>query len=189
MTVDKTEAAQALAEISASERRSSSLYGYSRAAPYMALAGLMWLVADLLTQFSPSGKGMAWPIVSLVGTLGFVALAVTQNRGAAPTRARSNGNFWRAMGVWLAIFVFIAATFTVFAPVNGYQVHTFIGVFFGCSYICVGLWMGWRIVATGIVLTGLSLFGFYEVHQYYLAFMGVVGGGALMLGALWLRMA
>jgi hypothetical protein len=189
MTLDKTEAARALAEIGASERRSSSLYGYSRAAPYMALAGLMWLVADLLTEFSPTGRSVIWPIVSLVGTLGFVALAVFQKRGPAQSQARANGNFWRAMGVWIAIFVFMLATFNVFAPSNGYQTHTFIGVFFGCTYVCVGLWIGWRMVATGIALTALSLFGFYEVHDYYLAYMGVVGGGALMLGALWLRTA
>jgi hypothetical protein len=49
--------------------------------------------------------------------------------------------------------------------------------------------MGWRLVVIGAALTALSLFGYYEVHQYYLAYMGVVGGGALIASGLWLRAA
>jgi hypothetical protein len=194
MTLDKTQAAQALAEIGASQRRSSSLYSYTRSAPYMALAGLMWLVADLLLQFSSLNKTLIWPVVSGLGTLVFIALALVQNRtgprpGSAAEEKARDGVFWRIMGVWLTVFIFMAATFTVFQPTDGVQTHTFIGVFFGCTYAVIGLWMGWRLVATGIALTALSLFGFFEVHQYYLAFMGVVGGGALMLSALWMRIA
>jgi len=194
MTLDKTAAAEALAEIGASQRRSSSLYSYTRAAPYMALAGLMWLVADLLMQFSSFNKTLIWPVVSILGTIGFIALALTQNRtgsrpGSVAEEKAKDGVFWRIMGVWLTVFVFMVATFIVFQPSDGIQTHTFIGVFFGSVYTAVGFWMGWRMVATGIALTALSLFGFFEVHQYYLAYMGVVGGGALILSALWMRTA
>ena len=193
MTLDKSEAAHALAEIGASQRRSSSLYSYTRAAPYMALAGLMWLVADLLLQFSSFNKGLIWPVVSGLGTIGFIALALIQNRhprsGVATDEKARDGIFWRIMGVWLIVFAFMVATFTILPPTDGTQTHTFIGVFFGCLYAVIGLWMGWRLVATGIALAALSLFGFFEVHEYYLAFMGVVGGGALMLSALWMRTA
>jgi len=193
MTLDKSEAAQALAEIGASQRRSSSLYSYTRSAPYMALAGLMWLVADLLLQFSALNKGLIWPVVSGLGTVGFIALAVVQNRspriGSAAEERAKDAVFWRIMGLWLVVFAFMAATFTIFPPTDGAQSHTFIGVFFGCSYAALGLWLGWRLVATGVALVALSLFGFFEVHQYYLAYMGVIGGGGLMLSALWMRTA
>jgi hypothetical protein len=197
MTLDKSEAAQALAEIGASARRSSSLYSYSRSAPYLFIAGVMWLVADLLTQFTPY-KSLTWPVVSAIGTIVFIAVAILQTRGARRDgayatvdgdRAGRTGMFWKICGVWLAIFAFMVASFTIFPPTNEFQPHTFIGVFCGCLYVALGMWMGWRMVAVGVALAGLSLFGFFEVRDYYLVFMGVVGGGALMLGAFWLRTA
>ena len=188
MTLDKTQAAQALADIDHSQRYSSSLYSYTRAAPYLIVAGLMWLTADLLMQFSSLSKTWIWPVVSLIGTAAFFAVATLQtrpeSRAGAPARP---GLFWRIVGVWLAVFAFMVATFTIYGLDDGRQQHSFIGVFFGCTSVAVGMFMGWRIVAVGIALTALSLFGFFEVHEYYLAYMGLVGGGALILSGLWLR--
>ena len=188
MTLDKTQAAQALADIDHSQRYSSSLYSYGRAAPYVILAGLMWLVADLLLEFSPFNKTWIWPVVSILGTVGFVLLAIRQTRPAnAAAAPAKKGLFWRIVGVWLATFAFMAATFSIFGLADGRQEHSFIGVFFGCTYMAVGAFMGWRMVVVGVALTALSLFGFFEVHQYYLAYMGLVGGGALIVSGLWLR--
>lgn len=188
MTLDKSQAAQALADIDRSQRYSSSLYSYGRAAPYLIVAGLMWLVADLLMQFSPFSKTWIWPVVSLIGTMAFFAVATLQTRPegrvGAPTRP---GLFGRIVVVWLAVFAFMVATFAIYGLQDGRQQHSFIGVFFGCLYVAVGVFMGWRMVAIGMALTALSLFGFYAVHEYYLAYMGVVGGGALILSGLWLR--
>lgn len=188
MTLDKSAAAHALAEIDESGRRSSSLYSYGRAAPYVILAGLMWLVADLLTEFSPFNKTWIWPIVSMVGTVGFVVLAMRQAKPAnAAAVPEKRGLFWRILVVWLAVFAFMVATFSIFGLADGRQEHSFIGVFFGCTYVAVGAFMGWRMVVVGIALTALSLFGYFDVHQYYLAYMGLVGGGALIVSGLWLR--
>jgi hypothetical protein len=188
MTLDKTQAAQALADIDQSQRYSSSLYSYTRSAPYVVIAGLMWLTADLLMQFSPFDKTWIWPVVALIGTAAFFAVASGQNRAEsrAGTPAR-RGHMGRIVVVWLAIFAFIVATFSIFGLQDGRQEHSFIGVFFGCLYVAVGVFMGWRIVAIGVALAVLSMVGFYAVHDYYLAYMGVVGGGALILSGLWLR--
>lgn len=195
MTLDKSEAAQALADIGATSRRSTSLYSYNRAAPYVFIAGLMWLAGDLLTQFTPY-KSLAWPVVSAIGYVAFLATAIIQTRqdGRNGLRAGAEASagrrmFWKFCGVWLATFAFMASTFIIFPPTNEFQPHTFIGVFCGCLYVAIGMWMGWRMVAVGVALAGLSLFGFFEVREYYLVFMGVVGGGALMLSAFWLRAA
>jgi hypothetical protein len=187
MTLDKAEAAQALADIDRSQRRSSSLYGYSRAAPYIFIAGVMWLVADLTLQFSRLRSDLVWSVVGALGGIAMFVAGYLQNRHLGPAGDRKEG--LRAAGVWLSMFFFFWTSFAVLAPSSGAQTHTFISDFFGFAYIIAGLWRGWRLVALGVALVGLSLIGFYEVHSYYLAYMGVVGGGALMLGGLWLRAA
>jgi hypothetical protein len=188
MTLDKAAAAHALAEIDESGRRSSSLYSYRRAAPYLIIAGAMWLVADLLTQFSPFNKAWIWPVASLVGTVGSILFSFTQTRQNDRSQTVGKRNlFWKFMVVWLAVFAFMVATFSIYGLDDGRQQHSFIGVFFGCLYVAVGVFMGWRMVAIGVALTALSLFGFFEVREYYLAYMGLVGGGALIVSGLWLR--
>jgi hypothetical protein len=190
MTLDKAQAAQALADIDQSQRYSSSLYSYGRAAPYLIIAGTMWLIADLLTQFSPFDKSLIWPVVSLVGTGASIVFAFTQTRpGSSSQPGAKRGLFWKFMVVWLAVFAFMVATFTIYGLDDGRQQHSFIGVFFGCTYVAVGVFMGWRMVAIGAALAVLSMVGFFEVHDYYLAYMGLVGGGSLILSGLWLRQA
>ena len=195
MTLDKAQAARALADIDQSQRYSSSLYSYGLASPYLILAGVMWLVADLLTQFSPFGKAWIWPIVSLIGTVGFFGLSIAQTRSGSgfasgPVASAKRGLFWRFLVVWLAIFAFMIATFAIYGLQDGgRQQHSFIGVFCGCLYVAVGAFMGWRMVAIGAALAVLSIVGFFVVHDYYLAYMGVVGGGALIASGLWLRTA
>ena len=190
MTLDKAQAARALADIDHSQRYSSSLYSYGRASPYLIVAGVMWLVADLLTQFSPFDKAWIWPVVSLVGTIGSIMFTFGQTRRDAKSQPSGKRNlFWRFMAVWLAVFAFMVATFTIYGLDDGRQQHSFIGVFFGCVYVAVGVFMGWRMVAIGAALAVLSMVGFFAVHDYYLAYMGVVGGGALIVSGLWLRAA
>ena len=65
--------------------------------------------------------------------------------------------------------------------------HSIFGLVFGCIYVAMGLWMGWRLAALGAVLVALTLIGFYLIGPWYPAFMGLVSGGALLLGGLWLR--
>ncbi len=187
MIPDKTDAAAALADIAASQTRAAQRYGYANAAPYVFLTGLLWFVADMLMQFSPFDPRYIWPVCSGVSTLFYIAIAVVQMRRRTRGAARPDTLFWRAGAVWLLIFGFMVGTFAIFLPFNGIQTHSFIGLFFGVLYAAMGIWMGWRIFAVGAGLAILTMVGHFEVHQYYCAYMAIVGGGALMLSAYWLR--
>jgi hypothetical protein len=166
MTLDKNEAAQALAQIEHSRALSFSLYSYRMGAPYLILFGVMWLVADLLLEFKIGSPDRIWPLTSLAGSLGCAVIAFAQFRRRRRGEAT---NAWRALFINGLVFAFVAATFVIFAPFTG------------------RLWMGWRLLAVSAVLIGLSLFGFFQIHQHYEAYMAMVGGGCLILGGLWLR--
>jgi hypothetical protein len=189
MVLDKTDAAAALADIAASQARATQRYSYALSAPYVFLTGALWFVADMLMQFSTLDQRYIWPVCSGVATLFYIAISVVQMRGRTRGAAKPDKIFWRAGAVWLLIFGFMLGTFVIFFPFSGVQTHSFIGLFFGVLYAVLGLWMGQRIFILGAALAILSMVGFYEVHQYYCAYMAIVGGGALMLGAYWLRRA
>ncbi len=190
MTLDKSAAAEALAEIGVSQKRSASLYSYSYSAPFMLLTGAMWMFADLLVEFTEFGKHWGWPIASAIAVPLYIVLAVLQSRRrvrAGAVVSNLDIHFWKSMAVWLLIAAFVWGSIEIFMPINGVQLHSFIGLLTGIAYATVGLWMGRRILILGLVIAALTMFGFYEVHRYYGAYMGIVGGGGIMLGGLWLR--
>ena len=195
MTLDKSGAAEALAEIGQSQKRSAMLYAYATSAPYLFLTGAMWMSADLLFQFTEFGKHWAWPLISGVSLPLYIGLAIYQSRRRWPKTAASGaaqtGNldthFWKGMAIWVLIFAFVGRTFRIFWPISGVQVHSFIGLLTGIAYTIFGLWMGKRILATGLAIAALTMIAFFQIHEYYTAFMGVVCGGGMMLSGLWLR--
>ena len=67
------------------------------------------------------------------------------------------------------------------------ETHSVFGLLFGCLYVGMGIWTGWRLIALGVALVALTLVGFYAIGPWYSLYMGVVSGGALVLGGLWLR--
>ncbi len=187
MTLDKSGAAEALAEIGQSQKRSANLYSYAATSPYLLLTGAMWLAADLLLEFTTFGKHWAWPIVSLVSIPAYIAIAIYQSRRRSSRPASLDGHFWRGIAIWLLIFGFVAGALGIFWPESGVQVHSFIGLLTGIAWAIAGLWMGWRIIALGLGIAALTMAGHFWVHDFYAAYMGLVGGGGMMLGALWLR--
>ena len=179
MSITRDEAAQALDEIEGAAGRVRRLGLYEQAAPYFMLWGAVWLIADLTTQFAPR-FWLVWPILSLVGAAVSTALGIVRQRGSSGSPFIAE---WRPLATWLTVIAFIVALGFVLRPWNWRQGHSV----FGFIYLVTGYWIGRRLVILGVALVALTLVGYYAVHAWYPLFMGVVGGGALMLGGLWLR--
>jgi hypothetical protein len=180
MTITKDDASQALSEIDAARSRLLQVKTYGRASPFLIIWGLVWMAADLAGQFEPRWT-LAWPIGVLVGTIASFAAGFLLPRSAAEPGA------WRSFALWFVIFGFIVTLFLVVPVTGGVEVHSVFGLFFGFLYMGFGLWMGWRILALGAALVALTLIGYFEVKAWYFLYMGLVSGGALLLGGLWLR--
>jgi hypothetical protein len=182
MTITKDEAAQALGEIDAARGRVFQAAGYENASPFLIIWGGVWMFADLVVQFAPPRlAGYGWPIGILIGAIASIAVSFNMPK----TTDHRMG--WRAFGVWGVVIGFFIALFLVIPLTSGIEIHSIFGIVFGFLYMGVGLWMGWRIFALGAALAALTLIGFYEVRAWYGLYMGLVSGGALILGGFWLR--
>ena len=188
MTITKQDASQALGEIEGARVRLREAIAYGYAWPYLVLWGLAWMVGDLGTEIAPPRLvGWIWPAASAVFTCASIAYAVVQQR-RSPYAAGRRGD-WRPIATAATIMLFLVILTFAIEPVDAKRDHSVFGLFFGFAYIVQGLWRGWRLVALGALLTVLTLFAFYALPLWggYLTFMGLVGGGALVLGGLWLR--
>jgi hypothetical protein len=69
MTLSRDEAQMTLRDISKTERRSSSLFGYRFGAPHLFLWGAIWMVAYGASYIRPEWS-IVWPVLVVVGSIG-----------------------------------------------------------------------------------------------------------------------
>ncbi len=184
MTIDRNDAAQALGDIEAARDRVKQVRTYGNTSPFLILWGLVWLIADVTTQFAPT-FGYTWPICLVVGTLASIAAGFLLPREVTGPGQHSYG--LRYFASWGVVMLFVVTLFLVVPVTSWKETHSVFGLVFGAIYIAMGIWVGWRMTVLGVALMALTLFGFYEIGAWYPLYMGVVAGGALVVGGLWLR--
>ncbi len=193
MNVTRDEAAKALEEIGRAGSRMTRLSIYADIAPMLVLWGLIWLAANLVTEFRPEFSGRAWLVGEVVGTPLTLYFVIRHARRSG-ARIRQAGGDPKALGgrmglLGAIVFGFITSMSLVVGPLNQRQTDAFISLFFAFGYAMGGVWGGWRLVAIGAATAAAILFGYFGLQEHFYLWMGVVGGGALIAGGLWLRAA
>jgi hypothetical protein len=198
MSLSPDEAAGALRDIAATETHSRQLYAYREASPHLILWGVLWWAGYTLTSFVPQRGGAIWGTIITIGSIaGYVtAFRATVRRdtqaGRPTAQARRHAATqlnWSFNAISFIAAMFIAAALAVFSPVSPRQIGAFIPLVVAAGYAVMGLWLGMRFIAMSIALAVLTLGGFFLLPAHFPLWMAVVGGGALILGGLWLRSA
>jgi hypothetical protein len=180
MPLSRGEAEQALQEISGTERASATTYGYRTASPHLLLWGVIWMVGYGLTYVRPEWS-IVWPILTVAGIAMSTWLGWIDRHSAAPVDRRYRATL-------LVAFLFTVAMFAVLSPSSPAQISAFIPMLVSLFYCLAGIWMrGVRLLMTGIVVAALTLIGYFWLPNIFPLWMAVVGGGALLLGGVWLR--
>lgn len=182
MSVTNSNAIQSLDEIERAQRRSAVAYGYEKASPHLILWGFIWAVGYCATYFRPQATAAVWPLLVLLG------IAADFWIGRRTAAEGSHTHSWRFVATMLGGFLFFVTLFMIMPPRSGLQVGAIIPVFIGLCYAMGGIWKrGARFVLLGLAVWVLTLAGYFWVTQYFLLWMAAIGGGALVLGGLWLR--
>ncbi len=196
MSVSPDEAADALRQIAAVETQSQRLYGYREASPHLIVWGVLWAIGYGLTAAIPQHVSAIWVAIVAIGLIAgsLIAQRASVRRniqagvpvGQAHRRAAARLR-WSFHGITFIGCVFVAASVAVMAPVSPRQIGAFIPLVIAAGYAVMGLWLGLRFIAVGAALAALTLGGFFLLPAYFAWWMAAVGGGALVLGGLWLR--
>ena len=187
MTLSPAQAAENLKDIAKTERRSAEVLGYSRFSPYLFVWGAVWTLGYLgSASLPPQIYGPLWAGLDLAGLAGCAVIGYRQNKGqSADSEGRRIGR--RFFASFFIIFLFIIATFAVMGRVGPVQQAAFWPLVVAMFYAIMGLWRGTRLLVTGLALTVLTLGGFFFLREYFMYWMAVTGGGALILAGFWFR--
>jgi hypothetical protein len=192
MNVTRDEALQALKDIDKAGGKVSRFKGYHHSGWHFVVWGLVWLVANTVTQFWPEQLGTVWIVCLIAGVVSGTILGTLQGRTKGAASVAPEGG--QKMGLRIALtaavlFVFIFCLLNIAAPESGRQINAMISIVFPFMYMAAGLWAGWRLLAIGAVTAAAIMFGYYYVQDWFDLWMGVFGGGSLIAGGLWLRSA
>ena len=185
MNVTKTDAETALRDADRAAEHSQTLFHYEIASPYLLLWGILWIVAGMIGAISPENTGMGWLIVDTIGIIATGYLVTSDARRIDKDNVRNEGLRYGATVIVLTAF--ITMTFVVFAPVSGVEVQTFITILVAAIYMILGFWTGYRLAVIGTVLTVLVVSAFFYTPSQFPLMVSILGGGALILGGLWMR--
>jgi hypothetical protein len=172
------EAAQALKEVERAGRRSEALLISAIAGPQLILWGVIWVVCNSFQQFGPPWAPILWLPGVIIGSVGSAILSRLCGGG---------GLDWRRGGSFLVVVFFMNAVAAGLGLHDPDQYNLLISLLVACSYLLVGIWRSGRLGWIGFLLAALILVGWWGVHAWFALWMGLVGGGTLILTGLWLR--
>jgi hypothetical protein len=186
--ISAQQAAEALKEAAAAEQRSRAAYSYSKGAPYFFVWGIVWLLgygAEALVplaHLSRNWVGWWWTGLTIAG----VAASLFIGRRQA---SRNGRPAWRTAMLFLIIWLYFFASFSVLPPHSEQQVGAYIPLLFAAIYAAIGLWLGLRYILVGIFMAVATLAAYFLLGDYFFFWMALVGGGSLVLTGFWLQRA
>lgn len=179
--VPPEEAADALHAIEHAAAHSASAHRNRIAAPHLLLWGVIWLVGYTAAYFGVAPE-LDWLPLVAAGVIASFWLGRRYDEG----KARGMGRRYSA--TIAAVALFIAAIFAILRPQTNNQFAAFFPVMVALWYALLGIWgKGARMLVLGAAVGVLTMTGYFALPQYFLLWMAVVGGGALILGGFWLR--
>ncbi len=181
MTIDPRDAATSLDDIATVERRMREALFYGGSSDILIIWGIICALGHVITQFNPRSANLAWLLLDAIGVVGLVVISVRRAR-----QRRREWN-WRFTAGIVVTVVFGLLWQWLLGNTQWREISVFWATLIMFTYILAGLWVGSFFIICGIVVTALTLAGYFWVGPWFELWMAVVFGGSLVLGGLWLR--
>lgn len=177
--ITREDASTALDDIDSTMERTRRGLGYRVAAPHLFIWGVIWLLGYGLTAIRPE-MHLHWPALVIIGV---IASGVAGARNGDVPR----GGWKFAASVCLATGFFVAL-FAILPPLDSRQIGIIFPLVIGALYGGVGIWANQtKLALTGLAVGLIALAAYFLLPAWFDAIMAIVGGGALVLGGMWMR--
>ena len=189
MEMTEQEARESLSLIQDAAARTHNVVAAGYASHLLILWGLVWIAGFTALHFAPRQGGILFGILDGLGLLGTVFIAWRawpshgSLRGAGVSRlARSVFLFW------VILFIYAGLWLLMLRPTVGIHVGALLVTVAMLGYIVTGLWTDSAfLIWLGLLVTGLTLFGFYVLPGWFNLWMAPTGGGAVLATGLYVR--
>lgn len=186
MNISPNEAEEALAAIQRVTQKTRHSIASSGSYIFLIITGIIWLVGFLSTQFL-TGEivGYIWTGMSLLGTA--VAILLGSRMGKRVRSPSVNATAKRAVIFWLLLVFYGIAAIAIARPTDGKQVTMFIILFIMVGQSAMGLLLSFSSTWWALPITALALVGYFLLPGFFYLWMGVLGGGGMIVLGLYIR--
>ena len=188
MNVSQEDARESLTAIKATSDHTRKVVAASYASGLLILWGLIWVVAFISVHFYPRRAPYIFNTLNAVGIVGTILICRKWPARAATKTPASDKILWRIFGFWFLLFAFASLWLLLLSPAKGIQVSAFLCTVAMFGYVVLGLWLGsYFMVWLGLMVTALTLLGYYVLPGYFYLWMSPMGGGALLGTGIYIR--
>jgi len=181
VNISPTEAEEALAAIQRMKQKTRHSIANSGICISLIVTGIIWLVGYTCTQFLP--KEIVVYIWIGLSILGGTLATVLGIRMGKRVRSPSTAATAKRIGLfWLLLVLYCIATIAVAWPMDGKQLTIFIVLFFMVGQLAMGLLFSFASVWWPLPITALVLISYFLLPGFFYLWMGVLGGGMIVLG-------
>ncbi len=186
MNISPNEAEEALAAIQRMTQKTRHSIASSGSYIFLIITGIIWLVGFLSTQFL-TGVIVAyiWTGMSLPGTA--VAILLGSRMGKRVRSPSVSATVKRAVIFWLLLVFYGIAAIAIARPTDGKQVTMFIILFIMVGQSAMGLLLSFSSTWWALPITALALVGYFLLPGFFYLWMGVLGGGGMIVLGLYIR--
>jgi hypothetical protein len=184
MNVSPSEAEKTLASIREAEDQMRKALNASGGGYQMLIWGVIMLIGYTLNQFAPrlpvAVVAGTWIVLSVFGNLFSVAMSVRMARKFhSPLGAR--------LGAMFPIFILFGIIGAFFVnPAGPREINLLIYLLVMLWLAMMGLWVKPSLLWISLIFTGLMLFGYLVLPDYFFLWLAFVGGGAMIGSGLFL---
>lgn len=183
MTIERSEAVQALGEIETITQHVRRSRVYNLASLILILWGTLVFFAYLACLAMPRQAGIVWTCANAAGVAGSIGISVFLRGKGDDVRPFD----WRALTALLLLFAFGAFWAVGVARLPGRELNAFWATYFMLVYSIAGLWFGVGFLIVGVSITALTLLAYFLAGSWFELAMAFINGGGLVLGGLWMR--
>jgi hypothetical protein len=178
MNISPFEAESALASIRETENHMRKAMNASGGGYQLIIWGVVLMVGYTLNQFADR-----LPLAFIIGT--WIVLSVLGNTVSIVINIRRSRKFHSPYGarlgaIWgiFILFGFIGAFFV--HPAGPREINLLVYLMVMLGLAVTGLWVDLTLLWISLVFTGLMLFGYVVLPDYFFLWLAIVGGGSMI---------
>jgi len=159
------------------------------ASPMMILWGTLWIIAFIATHLYIEHGQHIFTAMNVVGIAVSAIIFYQLFHSKPPFREDPSERLgWRIAALWILLYVYVIIWLFLLAPFSGMQCNAFISTAGMFACVVMGLWFkSTFMIVLGLVMTGVTLVGFYLLTSCYCLWMAMMGGGSLLGAGLYIR--
>jgi hypothetical protein len=186
MNISPAEAEEALAAIEVIANKTREAISKSGAYAFLIIWGSVWFLGFLANHFlSGDLIGYIWFGLDILGGLTSAVFGARMNlRVRSPSTTASSK---RIAWFWLLLFLFCVAAIGILWPLESNQLAMIIILFVMVGWMAMGLLLRFSSIGWGLVITGLSLIGYFFLPSIFNLWMAILGGGGMIALGLYIR--